>query len=83
MSEFKNLKVSERTHKALVLRANSLGMKVYALADALLSQGLKMGATAINKAVAETQQLRPPEPDTSQEQPQQRETPLASSDESP
>jgi hypothetical protein len=41
MTEFKNLKVPKETHDLLNSRAKRLGMKVYALADALLLEGLK------------------------------------------
>lgn len=64
MSDFKNLKVPKHTHEALVKRADELGMKVYTLADALLLDGLKKNATAVAKAVAETQHIEVTPPAT-------------------
>jgi hypothetical protein len=56
MRDFKNLKLPERTHELLVLRANALGMKVYTLADTLLLAGLKLNNEATLRLVAEEQQ---------------------------
>lgn len=62
MSEFKNLKVPKRTHDLLVSRAESLGMKVYTLANALLVSGLLLNTTAIQQAVADAQQDKATQP---------------------
>jgi hypothetical protein len=68
MTEFKNLKVPKETHDLLNSRAKRLGMKVYALADALLLEGLKKENPALGGAVVESQQeVKRPEASTSQE----------------
>lgn len=68
MTEFKNLKVPKETHDLLNSRAKRLGMKVYALADALLLEGLKKQDPALGGAVVEVpQEVRPPAASTSQE----------------
>lgn len=71
MKEFKNLKVPEQTHEALSFRAETLGMKIFVLADALLHIGLKMSDTEIQAAVVNARQLstRQPSTDTTQERP--------------
>lgn len=84
MSEFKNLKVPKRTHDLLVLRARSLGMKVYTLADALLLAGLKLNNDELIMLVASTQQeVTPPEVSTNQAAKRGKSQSLASSASTP
>lgn len=56
MPEFKNLKVPERTHETLDLRAEALGLKLYVLADALLRTGLALSDREIQDAVVNARQ---------------------------
>jgi hypothetical protein len=56
MPEFKNVKVPRHTHEKLVSRANALGVKKFVLADALLTVGLALPDSEIQKAVADSQQ---------------------------
>lgn len=68
MPEFKNLKVPEQTHETLSSRAESLGMKIFVLADALLRIGLTLSDQEIQAAVVNARQLTitPPKDDTNQ-----------------
>ena len=83
MPEFKNLKVPERTHETLDLRAEALGLKLYVLADALLCTGLSLTDREIQEAVVNARQLkvRPRSTDTNPAQPPARQKPPSSSGE--
>lgn len=64
MREFKNLKVPERTHEKLDLRAEALGLKLYVLADALLCTGLALSDREIQDAVVNARQVKLKQPST-------------------
>lgn len=57
MTEFKNLKVPEQTHELLSSRAETLGIKKFVLADALLRTGLTLSDREIQDAVVNARQL--------------------------
>jgi hypothetical protein len=71
MTEFKNLKVPEQTHELLSSRAESLGVKIFVLADALLRTGLTLSDREIQDAVVNARQppVTPPTTDTTRERP--------------
>lgn len=71
MGEFKNLKVSLRTHEMLAARAEALGMKKYALADAALLWAMNLKDHEIQKFVVNAQ-LKPPTGYTSPEDPKEK-----------
>jgi hypothetical protein len=83
MTEFKNLKVPEQTHGMLISRAESLGMKKFVLADALLRIGLNLSDQEIQAAVVSARQpsITPPSTGTSLEQPPDQSTTRGPSDE--
>lgn len=56
MTEFKNLKVPEQTHETLSSRAETLGIKKFVLADALLRVGLTLSDREIQDAVVNARQ---------------------------
>lgn len=60
MKEFKNVKITVQTHELLVLRAASLGMKKYALTDALLASALELEGEQLLKFVVNAQPKPPP-----------------------
>lgn len=81
MTIFKNIKVPERTHEMLVLRAKSLGMKTYVLAEVLIDAGLELTNENVQLRVVAAQQLTPPKADTTPELPAGQHRRSASSDE--
>jgi hypothetical protein len=64
LSEFKNLKVPKDTHELLVLRAKSLGIKAYVLADTMLKIALEIGDAELQRRVAFEQQTTPQKENT-------------------
>ena len=77
MTEIKNLKIPAETHKLLVSRAKSLGMKYYVLADALILAGLEESNESVQRHVVSAQQAKPQTTDTRPELPEEQPLPSA------